>query len=105
NVSAISRKVETSRDSVYEWLTQLEKARLLNFLIADGKGVSLLQKPDKVYLGNTNLSYALKANPEIGSVRETFLLNQLKNLKKEVSLPESGDFKVDNLVIEVGGKN
>ena len=59
NVSSIARKVETSRDSVYEWLTQLEKARLLNFLIAEGKGVSLLQKPDKVYLENTNLSYAL----------------------------------------------
>ncbi len=105
NVSSISRKVETSRDSVYEWLTQLEKARLLNFLIAEGKGLSLLQKPDKVYLENTNLSYALKASPDIGAVRETFLLNQFKNLQKEVRLPESGDFKVDDLVIEVGGKN
>ncbi|OOG78251.1 ATP-binding protein [Algoriphagus sp. A40] len=105
NVSSISRKVETSRDSVYEWLTQLEKARLLNFLTAEGKGISLLQKPDKIYLENTNLSYALQANPDIGSVRETFLLNQLKNLQKEVRLPESGDFKVDDLVIEVGGKN
>ncbi|SFB45944.1 ATP-binding protein [Algoriphagus aquimarinus] len=105
NVSSIARKVETSRDSVYEWLTQLEKARLLNFLIAEGKGISLLQKPDKVYLENTNLSYALKATPEIGSVRETFLLNQLKNIKKEVRLPKSGDFQLDDLVIEVGGKN
>lgn len=105
NVSAISRKIETSRDSVYEWLTQLEKARLLNFLIAEGKGISLLQKPDKVYLENTNLSYALKSNPEIGSIRETFLLNQLKNLKKEIRLPKSGDFLVDDMVIEVGGKN
>ncbi|MDR7131390.1 putative AAA+ superfamily ATPase [Algoriphagus sp. 4150] len=105
NVSSIARKVETSRDSVYEWLTQLEKARLLNFLIAEGKGISQLQKPDKVYLENANLSYALKANPEIGSIRETFLLNQLKNLKKEIRLPKSGDFQVDDLVIEVGGKN
>ncbi|PZX55708.1 ATP-binding protein [Algoriphagus chordae] len=105
NVSSIARKVETSRDSVYEWLTQLEKAKLLNFLITEGKGVSLLQKPDKVYLENTNLSYALKATPEIGSIRETFLLNQLKNINKEVRLPNSGDFQVDDLVIEVGGKN
>lgn len=105
NVSSIARKVETSRDSVYEWLTQLEKARLLNLLIAEGKGISLLQKPDKVYLENTNLAYALKANPETGSVRETFLLNQLKNIQKEVRLPKSGDFQVDDLVIEVGGKN
>ncbi|WP_339864019.1 AAA family ATPase [uncultured Algoriphagus sp.] len=105
NVSSIARKVETSRDSVYEWLTQLEKARLLNFLIAEGKGVSLLQKPDKVYLENTNLSYALKSTPDIGSIRETFLLNQLKNLQLEVRLPKSGDFLVNDTVIEVGGKN
>ncbi len=105
NLASISRKIETSRDSLYEWLNQLEKARLLNFLIAEGKGVSLLQKPDKIYLENTNLSYALKSSPDIGSVRETFLLNQLKNLKKEVRLPKAGDFLVDDLVIEVGGKN
>lgn len=105
NLTAISRKIETSRDSLYEWLNQLEKARLLNFLIAEGKGVSLLQKPDKIYLENTNLSYALKSSPDIGSIRETFLLNQLKNLKKEIRLPYSGDFLVDDLVIEVGGKN
>jgi predicted AAA+ superfamily ATPase len=105
NLTAISRKIETSRDSLYEWLNQLEKARLLNFLIAEGKGVSILQKPDKIYLENTNLSYALKSSPDIGSIRETFLLNQLKNLKKEVRLPDSGDFLVDDLVIEVGGKN
>ncbi len=105
NLASISRKIETSRDSLYEWLNQLEKARLLNFLIADGKGISLLQKPDKIYLENTNLSYALKLAPDIGSIRETFMLNQLKNLKKEVKLPVSGVFLVDGLTIEVGGKN
>jgi predicted AAA+ superfamily ATPase len=105
NLASISRKIETSRDSLYEWLNQLEKARLLNFLIADGKGISLLQKPDKIYLENTNLSYVLKLAPDIGSIRETFMLNQLKNLKKEVKLPVSGDFLVDGLTIEVGGKN
>jgi uncharacterized protein len=105
NLTAIARKIETSRDSLYEWLNQLEKARLLNFLIAEGKGISLLQKPDKIYLENTNLAHALKSSPDIGSIRETFLLNQLKNMKKEVRLPNSGDFLVDELVIEVGGKN
>lgn len=77
NVSSIARKIGASRDSVYEWLRQLQKARLLNFLIAGGKGISLLQKPDKVYMESTNLSHAQKASPAIGSIRETFFLNQL----------------------------
>jgi len=32
-------------------------------LSSEGKGVSTLQKPDKVYLENTNLTYAFKSNP------------------------------------------
>jgi hypothetical protein len=55
----------------------LEKVRLLNFLIAGGKGISLQQKPTKVYMENTNLSHARKASPAIALIRETFFLNQL----------------------------
>jgi hypothetical protein len=65
-----------------------------------------LQKPDKLYLENTNLAYTLKSAPDIGSVRETFLLNQLVNTFTEVSLPAKGDFVLrQNTVLEVGGKN
>jgi len=105
NISAIANKLDVSRDSVYAWFVHLQNARLLNLVSADGKGISLLQKPDKIYLENTNLSYALKLNPDIGSVRETFLLNQLINSKSAVRLPKAGDFIVDDIVIEVGGKN
>jgi predicted AAA+ superfamily ATPase len=105
NISSIARKLDVSRESVYLWLNTLEKAGLLNLLKKDGKGVSVLQKPDKVYLENTNLSYTLRENPDIGSVRETFLLNQLTNGNYEVTLPEFGDFFVEPYTIEAGGKN
>ncbi|TVR32990.1 MAG: ATP-binding protein [Balneolaceae bacterium] len=105
NISSIARKLDVSRESVYLWLNTLEKAGMLNLLKRDGKGVSVLQKPDKVYLENTNLSYTLRENPDIGSVRETFLLNQLTNGKYDVTLPEFGDFFVEPYTIEAGGKN
>jgi len=105
NVSALARKLEISRDSVYTWMKYLEKARLLNTLRQKRKGVSTLQKPDKIYLENTNLAYALKENPEIGSIRESFMINQLLNAGHKVALPDNGDFFVDDLHIEVGGKN
>jgi uncharacterized protein len=63
----------------------------------------MLQKPDKVYLENTNLSYALNPNPNIGSIRETFLFNQLVNAKLNVRLPKQGDFVIGDVTIEVGG--
>jgi len=105
NITALATKLGVSRDSVYAWLSHLENARLLNLLTAEGKGVSLLQKPEKLYLENSNLLYAMKPAPEIGTVRETFLLNQLINAKLTVTLPRTGDFYVRNTYIEVGGKS
>lgn len=105
NIAALSRKLDLSRDSVYQYIYQLRDAKLLNTLNSEGKGVSTLQKPDKIFLENTNLAFALKNNPDIGNVRETFVLNQLLNSGLKVSSPSEGDFKVDGLIIEVGGKN
>lgn len=105
NISALARKLNVSRESVYLWLTYLDNARLLNTLSREGKGVSTLQKPDKVFLENSNLAYALKESPDIGSVRETFAMNQLTNAGLNVTLPESGDFLTQGFHIEVGGKN
>lgn len=105
NITALARKLEISRDSIYLYIHLLGSAKLLNTLVHRGKGVSTLQKPDKIFLENTNLAYALRERPEIGNLRETFLLNQLLNAGHQVNLPEQGDFLVNDLIIEVGGKN
>jgi hypothetical protein len=86
-------------------LRYLEKAKLLNALRQKGKGVSALQKPDKIYLENTNLAYAFRDRPDVGNVRETFAASQFINAGYEVHLPKKGDFLVEERVIEVGGKN
>lgn len=105
NIAALSRKLEISRDSAYQYIVQLTHARLLNTLHTAGKGVSTLQKPEKIYLENTNLAYALSNMVEIGSVRETFLLNQLINAGLAVHAPLEGDFVTGDWHIEVGGKS
>ncbi len=105
NISSLARKLDSSRDSVYAWLQFLERARLLNSIRKESKGVSALQKPDKIYLENTNLAYTLKPDPDRGSLRESFIMNQLVNAGHEVSMPAKGDFIVDGYTIEVGGKN
>lgn len=105
NIAALSRKLDLSRDSVYQYIYQLADARLLNTLSTEGKGVSTLQKPDKIYLENTNLAYALKSNPDIGNVRETFVFNQLHNAGLQVYSPKAGDFVFDGYTLEIGGKN
>ena len=84
----------------------LDKAQLLLQLKQKAKGNKILQKPDKIYLNNTNLMYALDFGQiDIGTVRETFFLNQL-NYKHSIHYPKTVDFLVDDKwLFEIGGKN
>ncbi len=104
NIAALARKLDLSRDSVYQYIYQLRDARLINTLRAEGKGISTLQKPEKIFLENSNLAHALIENPDIGNIRETFVLNQLLNAGHDVSASSDGDFLIRELTIEVGGK-
>ncbi len=106
NISGIANKLGIGRTTVYTYLKNLEDASLLNFIRKQGKGITALQKPDKIYLENTSLNYALQPQPEMGNLRETFFLNQLKNAEHQLMLPECGDFEVDQTYIfEIGGRN
>lgn len=106
NISKLSDKIGISRQTTTQYLHYLEKARLINMLNVAGASISTLQKPEKVYLENPNLHRAIaSAETNLGSRRESFLLNQLRNAKHDVSLPPTGDFLVDRkITIEVGGK-
>lgn len=87
-----------------DYFIKLEDAGILHLLMkASGKGLRKLEKPEKIYLSNTNVLSI--TTPEIGTVRETFFLNVLNTLH-EVTYPPKGDFLVDNTYLfEIGGKN
>ena len=106
NIKELAAMLVVSRKSVLNYLTYLEKAQLLNLLQQDVSGLRALTKPEKIYLNNTNLAYALEnEKPDIGNLRETFFLNQLKAVS-QVTSAKKADFTVDkNYVFEVGGKN
>ena len=76
----------------------------MNTLVSDGKGVSTLQKPDNIFLENTNLAYAIKERPDIRNIREIFVFNQMINAGMEVYSPKEGDFSFNDYTVEVGGK-
>jgi uncharacterized protein len=105
NIAALARKLDASRDSVYEWIALLNRASMINTLTKEGNGTATLQKPEKIFLENTNQAYAIKNNPDMGNLRETFLFNQLTNKGITTTYPNEGDFKTDEFLIEVGGKN
>ncbi|MEN0047298.1 MAG: AAA family ATPase [Bacteroidota bacterium] len=105
NISELSQKVGTSRDVLLKHLHLLSRAGIINLLTQSGLGTSIMQKPDKIYLNNSTLMYALDERTNKGTVRETFFMNQV-SANHKVSYPKSGDFMVDDkYVFEVGGKH
>ena len=104
NIEKLALQADTTRDTLLKFLFYLEKAGVVKWLSKDTFGINYLNKPDKLYLNNTNLMYALSnEKPDKGNLRETFILNQLL-VKNSVSYPEIGDFLINGkYLIEVGG--
>ena len=103
NVSRIANTLECDRQTVHKLLRTMQRASLINLLFKGRNNMQQLVKPEKVYLDNTNLIYALASDINIGTVRETFFANQMLNAH-ELAFSGSGDFLVDNThTIEVGG--
>lgn len=105
NIKKLSEQIGISRESLIKYLKYIENADLVSLLYSENRGISLLNKPEKIYLNNTNISYALNNHINIGNARETFFINQLK-LNHEVRFSTKGDFKIDNdFIFEIGGKD
>ncbi|MEN8202318.1 MAG: AAA family ATPase [Bacteroidota bacterium] len=92
--------------TLLKYLDLLEKAEVVSTLTQKAKGNKILQKPDKIYLGNTNYFYGLNmTREETGTIREVFFESQL-SVAHQLRLPQKGDFIVDDkYTFEIGGKN
>lgn len=106
DISKMASMIELQRNTVIEYLGHLADAKLIHLLYSDLVFVKKMQKPDKIYLENPNLFYALATTPvKIGTVRECFAVNQLSYSHKVEYGKQQGDFKVDGKwTFEVGGE-
>ena len=97
------QQLETNREQGLKLLSLLEDAQLIGTVSRKAKAIKHLNSPDKMFLDNPDMLYALSGQVEIGTVRETFFRRQLASTA-ELSLPEKGDFIVnDKYLFEVGG--
>ena len=104
NISQLCAELETDRKQGLKMLFALERAGLLQLLEASGATLKNLSRPSKIYCENTNLMNALVGFADIGTVRECFFLNQLKQSHRVV-YPQKGDFLVDGTYLyEIGGR-
>ena len=92
--------------TVKQYFQYLESAELIMSFGSQSKKLKALETPEKIFLNNPNLIYALCSDdPEIGTVRETFFSNMLTcDHDVTVPAPEHGDFMIDQkFIFEIGG--
>ena len=105
NFTEIGRAISSDRGTVADHMVYMEKSTLIRQLNFPPDGMDLVQKVDKIYLGNTCFIYALAdENPEIGNIRETFFYCAMCVNHKVTSSP-AADFLVKGHTFEVGGKS
>ncbi len=106
NVSKLSERMGINRNTLLSYIHFLGEAEIIHNIFKQSDGISRFQKPNKIFLNNTNINYALTpGKTEIGSLRETFFANQL-SLDHKVTYPTKGDFLINNKwLFEVGGRN
>jgi predicted AAA+ superfamily ATPase len=114
NISKLSAKIEINRNTLYQYIYYLNRGKIFNILHQSVRGDNIFSKPAKLYLANTNLYFAYCSNVEVGTLRESFFVNQLKNylaLNKNQSFlddnflaSKKGDFFVkQKYTFEIGG--
>lgn len=104
NITKLARDLGLSRNSLLHYLDYLDQSDLINTLKSNKKSDSVFAKPDKIYLENTNIAYALaNSDVSIGTARETYVRNALSTYHS-CTTPAAGDVMVDNrYVFEIGG--
>jgi hypothetical protein len=104
-MQSLSQRTGISLNTLKQYLKYLKEANLLSLLHVPEKGINSLNKPEKIYLQNTNLMYTLAAgNTESGHIRETFFMSQV-GARTKVNATTNADFLLDDTyTIEVGGK-
>ena len=114
NITDLAKATDISRPKLYEYLNYLEEAKIINSIRTPEKDYNIMSKPEKLFMQNTNISFALTKKVDTGSAREAFFVNQIKNyfslqnrfINEDIYVAKKGDFLVDNrYTFEIGGKN
>jgi uncharacterized protein len=105
NMNSLSERTGISLNTMKLYLKLLSEAELLQLLYVENKGINSLNKPEKIFLNNSNLMINLSLNANLGNIRETFFFNQLSK-NNSVNASKKTDFIVnEKFSFEIGGKS
>ena len=105
----ISKNLNIAHQTVEHYLSILDSVKLTRMVYPNEGGNQHLRKPQKIFLNNTNLLYALNqpmGQPvNIGYLRELYFVQTLKDAGIDIYYSKQADYCTDESVFEIGGKN
>ena len=100
--SKLSTDTQISWSTLSKYLSYMKEGDLIH-LIEAPQTHKRINKAQKMLLNNPNLFYVLCANPNVGSVRESFFISQL-NHTNSIHYYDKGDFIInEKYIFEIGG--
>ena len=109
NPSNISKRLSIDYKTVEHYLDILMKTGLVKKLYPVAHGLQQLSKAEKIFIDNTTLLSAvntfLSEDLDQGNVRELVFLQSTSGAGFKVFAPKAGDFCINDMVFEIGGKN
>ena len=106
DTTKLSSVAGIARTTLLQYLLYLDESRLINLLYSDMTSIKRMQKPDKIYIENTNLLHTLSPEVNLGTEREVFFVNQLLMKHRVEYSKTAADFTIDQkYTIEVGGSS
>lgn len=109
NTHNLAKNIGVDDKTVLNYLQQMNETGLIRLVYAAEKGNASLRRPEKIFLNNTNLQYALEghiqAKVDLGSIRELFFIQSLQCAGLTPNHSKKGDYLVDDYTFEVGGKS
>lgn len=105
NISKIGKVLGIDHGDIPTLLEYLNRAQLISMINMSGTGMATIRDTEKLFLNNTNLSYALSNNtPDIGTLREIAFC-QMTQVTEKVTASPATDYFIEGYSFEVGGAN
>jgi len=87
NYSNLAKKIGISKDLLENIIFYLDKVWIINLALRTNKISDVLRKEFKIFLWNPNLYYCFSSTPQLGTIRESFVLHFLKRISNSLIFP------------------
>lgn len=108
NRNNISKHLGQDNKTVQNYLNILNDTGIVNIIHENKSGSHLLKSKEKIYLNNPDIYHAVSEEigikNKLGTIREIFFINMIKNSGNKIFYSKTGDFEVNGSHFEIGGK-